>query len=379
MVNKSSMRKIGTNQFNYPQLRNFVSLKYNNYSFVIVKDIFNLCTNIIFKFTKRIYAPFQFLFFTIKGNQVALYHLFNVICFVNKPWIVTFETSLPRLGNAPKWLYTIAVKRLAHNSCKKIIAMSECTAQIQKDYLQKYYPNLADKILQKMIVLHPAQSMVVTSSENKNFGGDLVFTLIGSDFFRKGGKEVINVFDNLFKQGIPVHLNIVSSLDYGDYASHATIEDYYKALEVIQNHKNNITHYKRLDNDQVLELLKHSHIGLLPTYADSYGYSVLEAQAAGCPVITTNVRALPEINNEECGWLIDVPKRVDGNAKLDTPEERANLSSMIEYRLMEIILSIVLDRTVLKKKSELVLNRIKVNHNPSIVAKKLAAIYDAAV
>ena len=39
-----------------------------------------------------------------------------------------------------------------------------------------------------------------------------------------------------------------------------------------------------------------SHIGLLPTYNDSYGYSVIEFFSYGCPVITTNILALPEIN-----------------------------------------------------------------------------------
>ena len=62
-----------------------------------------------------------------------------------------------------------------------------------------------------------------------------------------------------------------------------------------------ISYVPKLTNNETLELMKKSHIGLLPTYADTYGYSVLEFQAAGCPVITTNVRALPEINNNNLG------------------------------------------------------------------------------
>ncbi len=63
-----------------------------------------------------------------------------------------------------------------------------------------------------------------------------------------------------------------------------------------------------MPNQQVLELLKTCDVGLLPTYADTYGFSALEAQSAACPVISTDVRALPEINNTEVGWLINVPK-----------------------------------------------------------------------
>ncbi|WP_241627814.1 glycosyltransferase, partial [Rosenbergiella epipactidis] len=50
-----------------------------------------------------------------------------------------------------------------------------------------------------------------------------------------------------------------------------------------------------------------SHIGLLPTWADTYGYSLLEFMAAGCPVISTNVRALTEINSSDRGYIINLP------------------------------------------------------------------------
>lgn len=53
--------------------------------------------------------------------------------------------------------------------------------------------------------------------------------------------------------------------------------------------------------------MKKSDVGLLPTWADTYGYSVLEFQACGCPVISSNTRGLPEINNNEAGWIINMP------------------------------------------------------------------------
>jgi len=49
-------------------------------------------------------------------------------------------------------------------------------------------------------------------------------------------------------------------------------------------------------------------LALLPTCAETHGDVVLEAQANGCPVITTDIRTLPEINPSEIGYLIEVPK-----------------------------------------------------------------------
>ncbi|MFW2788163.1 glycosyltransferase, partial [Acinetobacter baumannii] len=60
------------------------------------------------------------------------------------------------------------------------------------------------------------------------------------------------------------------------------------------------------------------HIGLLPTWADTFGYSVLEFQACGCPVISTDVRALSEINNNDIGWLINVDKNKYGEIVVDS-------------------------------------------------------------
>ena len=54
-------------------------------------------------------------------------------------------------------------------------------------------------------------------------------------------------------------------------------------------------------------------VGLLPTWAESYGYSVLEMQACGLPVVTTNIRALPETN--VCGWKV---KLTSGKPNFET-------------------------------------------------------------
>lgn len=56
--------------------------------------------------------------------------------------------------------------------------------------------------------------------------------------------------------------------------------------------------------------MKQCHIGLLPTFGDTFGFSVLEMQACGCPVITSNNYALPEINNKEIGWICDIQESI---------------------------------------------------------------------
>jgi glycosyltransferase involved in cell wall biosynthesis len=120
-------------------------------------------------------------------------------------------------------------------------------------------------------------------------------------------------------------------------------------------------------------------VGLLPTWADTYGLFVLEAQASGCPVITTDVRALAEINNSRIGWLIRVPKDALGEAIYATPENRLELSQKIQAGLEEIIRGIVEDPSVIASKGQAALERIRTEHDPQDYAEKLRQIYQAAL
>lgn len=129
----------------------------------------------------------------------------------------------------------------------------------------------------------------------------------------------------------------------------------------------------------MLDLLKNADVGLLPTWADTYGLSVLEAQAAGCPVITTDVRALPEINNNRVGWLIRVPKDALGEAVYTTAEDREVLSQVIEAGLENIIRSIAADPSMIAVKGQAALERIRAEHDPQAYADKLRQIYHNAL
>ena len=140
-----------------------------------------------------------------------------------------------------------------------------------------------------------------------------------------------------------------------------------------------ITHYPSLPNEQVLALMVGAHVGLLPTYADTYGMSVLECQAHGTPVITTNVRALPEMNDEHAGWLIEVPRDDLGEGQYTMPEQRALLSASIEAGLERVLHEIFADRASLRRKGTAALEKIEREHNPADFAARMGAIYQQAL
>jgi glycosyltransferase involved in cell wall biosynthesis len=373
---------VGTDRVNYAQQRNFFALPMEHIKFKKTYSITKLPTHLIYKLGIKTKFKDLFLnsFYDFNLNQVDGYHFFNTLSFGQKPYVTTFETNLPRWGKPNKTMTKVGHNLLAKQQCKRLIALSNCTANFLRTNLgDNNYP-LADLIESKLLVLHPPQNLILEkkplSKKNK-----VEFTIIGSDFFRKGGMEVLSVFDYLKKKGYDNwHLNIVSSMNYGDYASKTTKTNFLEASKLIGNMSNNITHYKRLENPKVLQLLKKTDIGLLPTYADTYGYSVLEAQAAGCPVITTDIRALPEINNKSIGWIINVPKDEFGNGKLNSDSDRRIFSERLKSQLIETTQDILeANLEQINTKGNLAIEKIRKHNNPATNARVLKAIYNEFV
>ncbi|MCP4179643.1 MAG: glycosyltransferase family 4 protein [bacterium] len=370
------IKNIGTNKQDYIELRTFIDLPHG-FKFITERDLFSTVLNVYFHFTGKIHPFLQFLHLNIGFGKTKLKHYFNTISLSKTPWIVTFETTLPRLGNAPKFFYNFAVKKLASDNCKKIIAISQCAYDTQVEYLKKNYPEYLDIIVTKMIVSHPSQSTIIKKYELKDLPNKQIsFTIAGNDFFRKGGREILNVFDELIPQYPELILNIVSSMNYGDYASKTSVKDYNKAMKIIKKYPCNIKLNKKLEYKKLINLYKSTHVGLLPTYGDSYGLSVLDSQACGCPVITSDLRALTEINNNDVGWVIKVPKLKNGNGKISTTENRRRYQEILETKLMNIMNEILNNNDLIKTKGKLALEKIAKDHNIETSTKQLRELYE---
>lgn len=360
----------------YPERRNFL----NNHlvRFKQSVDFFKLICHISFKWLGNIpqwdlnlyWQPFQ--------SRKNILHFFNGIALSRQHFVSTFETALPRLGQVPDWLNSWAVKRLASNDCLGLIALSQCTYDIQKQLLEEKFPSLSSAILAKTTILHPPQP-ILAEREGNYINSPLVFTFVGNQFFGKGGREVLNVFKTLYDEGFDFRLNIISNFSPDGYASHTTQKDTEELKAGFAELPNPINIIGKLPNSQLIDLLKQSDVALMPTYADTYGYFVLEAQACGCPVITTDIRALPEINNDSCGWVIKVPKDKHRNGLLGTREERECFSRIIEAQLYNIVKGILHAPQTIAPKAQASLNRIRQEHDPERHAQRLMEIYGLGV
>ncbi len=384
----------------YTNLRNIVN-KLPEAEYVPVKDIFSYRRALALKLNRLIGKPLiptfdlnnQFEDFDL--NRVDLLHFSNGVSYGRTPWVSHFETILPRfteLLTRPKteWgspqphgkLTLKAMDALRGSACKQLIAWSENSARFERRLLSEFPSEDSDLILAKIRVLHPPQEPLVEQVTPREYDHKhpIRFILVGAGFFRKGGNELFRVFARLAgEENLPIRLVLVSSLNLEPYAAHETEEDLAAAQRLIESHPHWLEYYQSLSNEEVLDLLRNADVGLLPTWADTYGLSVLEAQAAGCPVISTDVRALPEINNNRVGWLIRVNKDDLGEATYETVEDRQKVSQQVESGLETIIRGIVDEPAAIAQKGQAALERVRAEHDPLAYAESLRQIYREAL
>jgi len=368
------MKIVGINHTGYNTTRNISSLPFKNYRVEKKRDLFKYPEHLYYRLTGQIHPVLLNLHQDFGLSNCDIWHFFNTVSFTKTPWVTTFETITPRYHGRYQ---PMGVKLIAGKHCKKLIAMSDCAKNLQLEFIKTKYPEYYSAVSEKIVTIHPSQKLLLQNYADKQTDDSLNLIIIGTEFFRKGGSEVLHVIDRLLSEGEHIKLHIVSKMQYE--GTNGTIGDYNRAMEIIGKHSNNIFHYDFLPNHEVLNLLLKCQVALLPSYKETYGYSILEAQAAGCPVITTDILAFGEINNNHIGWLINVPCDEMKRPKVNTQEERKQFSGIIKIRLEEILRNIIKSPEQVKVKAKASLDKVNVKNNPVLVAEKIEEVYNEAL
>ena len=184
---------------------------------------------------------------------------------------------------------------------------------------------------------------------------------ISGNFFNKGGRELIRAFEILEKKYDVELFMIVDAPVH----SRSRFKDWLKEYDGKPN-IHLIT--KRVSRKLLSEkYFSDADIFVLPSYVDTFAYTLLEAMAHDLPLVGTDVFALPEIIDDgQNGFVIHSPLSTFNSNYVHTPElvsdfyRRISLepSSPVIVKLVEKI-SLLIDDTSLRrnmstKSSELV-------------------------
>ena len=379
--------KIGVTSTEYPIKRNIIG-KIPDAEYLVLRKNNNFYHSLstVIKLLLRKKENLEGKYYYWQKPKLDVLHLYNQINYSSQKWVTSFETLVPRFdetkndhqktepSHSKNNKTEKALQQICKSNCLGIISISNASAEIQHELL-KNYPKYEEIIRKKLHVIHPAQE-VLPHNENKShyLENGLTLIFVGTQFHLKGGVEMVEVLKNLKKQ-YNFKLIIISSFKTDNYVTHVTREETEKTKKELEK-EDWIEIYQNIPNEKVLNLIKDSHIGLLPTWSDTYGFSVLEMQAAGVPVITTDIRALPEINNNQCGWLIHLPQNRLKQALYFTEAQKKELRETLKHQLEEILVNIFANKDILKEKSKAAIERIKEEHNPEKVKEKLLKIYN---
>ncbi|TZF86448.1 glycosyltransferase (plasmid) [Pedobacter sp. BS3] len=129
--------------------------------------------------------------------------------------------------------------------------------------------------------------------QNWDINGTINLLFTGSFSIRKGAHILIDAMEILNQLSYPIVLHVI-----GYYDELAFIKKHYKI-------PNNIRFYGNILQDDLKNFFFSSDIYVFPSLAEGSARSVMEAMAAGLPVITTENCGSP-IQNEKTGLIVPV-------------------------------------------------------------------------
>ncbi len=337
-------------------------------------------------FIKRVLHTYE-VYPALFQGYIDAYHTFNTIMLTNKPWCVTFETFIPRSErlydinhhdsfDAPKGpLMRKVMEVLAKDNCKKMIAYTKCNLKLQL-LMNEIYPDLKDILNSKTCYIECPQELFVDHPQSEP-PKIVKFFFMGRDFVRKGLPEVITALYTISKKRKDFELNLITDTTHISNYAFRDFQDTQEEQEyinrIIEDSKDWLHIYKPMAYNACIEMMKSSHVGLLTTWADTLGFSSLDMQAAGLPIITTNVRAQPEVNPH--GWMVKLPLNYAGEVGLKSREQKEEVRKIFINQLIDIFNEILDNKADIVKRSELSFNHVIENHSLENYSKRVADIY----
>lgn len=373
---------------------------YTNPSYPVLRNIYNKCSKCQYvrvrsfkSLSEKILAHVGLRPSCFKGcsfyggfpeglHHVDLYHFFNHIALppCRASYITTFETFLPRSFPSGDIL-KCGINSLVSDRCRKLIALSKHARRRQMEFSFKHG---FVEIGKKITVLLPPQEVLCNEQNietrygihNLRNGIRLIF--VGKDFFRKGGSEIVKALIEVRKD-FQVEAFVIGDFEHVDYASSWDVDSADEMQRLFAENSHWLHHYGSMPNGEMLALAKTCHIGLLPTRDDTFGYSVLEFQACGLPCITTDIRALPEVNCGDIGWMVNVPKLANGCADFSTTERLYDLTQIIEKQLVATLYDALSSQESIREKGLRALGNIRRNHSLQLFSDRLWRLYEEAL
>lgn len=224
---------------------------------------------------------------------------YNRFLKTTKPYIILLENPSALVNYCwERPQYRITKKKLdkcfRDSNLKAIVCMSKaCKNNI--DNLYEIPPNV--KVHQIYPMIPDDHSFTASNVLEKVHKDRLECIFISSDFYLKGGSDILEVFKKITNEQFQIHLTIITQ------TSKVKSDD----LNYINNSSNITIVEFNLSKKELNQYYKRTAIFLNPTRADSFSLVTLEAIKYGCAVIATDVYAIKEMDRDGYNGYIHEP------------------------------------------------------------------------
>ena len=183
-----------------------------------------------------------------------------------------------------------------------VICNSEYTKQIVRSSYR--FSASSSRVIYKAVDTAKFDKGLVEDLRYKGNCSPIRLIFVGTNWQRKGLYDLLVAFNEVVK----VKPNLILDV-YGPSREELSKE----LLGFIEAHdiQSKVNIHGRIDREQLPVELHKANLAILPSHFEALGVSIIEALAAGVPVIATNVGGIPEIlQGYECGVLVE-PKNPD--------------------------------------------------------------------
>lgn len=177
-------------------------------------------------------------------------------------------------------LYSVLIPLMLKNS-KALITVSEFSKSEILSYFN-YDP-------QKIHIIYNAVGSEFTNSQASVKEKEDYLLAVSSPNFHKNFHGMLEAFNILrSKYDIPFKLKVI-----GKSSASFAAQDYTKATD-----SDDVRFLGRVDDNELISLYQNATAFVFPSFYEGFGIPPLEAQACGCPVISSNKASMPEVLND---------------------------------------------------------------------------------
>jgi len=182
--------------------------------------------------------------------------------------------------------YLRVATRWSCRSAERIVAVSESTKRDLSD--------LYGVPKRKIRTIYEGKPDAAPESRNGRSEEEPYILFIGRLEARKNVRTLVSAFDILKRSGLPHRLVLVGSPGYGYGNIRRAIAESPFRKDIVE------TGYA--DEEKKRHLLASAAVLTFPSLYEGFGLPVVEAQAAGIPVVTSKISSLPEIGGDGAAY-----------------------------------------------------------------------------